>query len=120
MFLRLEILKIHDIFKLKIGKFIYKCLNKNTPINFHNWFTLTTYIHNYNTRSKFINSDNLINTKNLFIPTARTLHYGLTKIKVLGSKIWNQFPPSIRINASFGLFNTEFKIHLIGNYRFNN
>ena len=120
LFLKLEILKIHDIFKLKIGKFIYKCLNKNTPINFHNWFILTTHIHNYNTRSKFIGSDNLINTKKLFIPTSRTLHYGLKKIKVLGSKIWNQFPPSIRINTSFGLFNTELKIHLIGNYRFNN
>ena len=42
LFLKLEILKIQDLFKVKIGKFIYKCLNKNTPINFHDWFLLTS------------------------------------------------------------------------------
>ena len=59
--------------------FIYKCLNKNTPINFHNWFLYTTQIHNYNTRSGYIDTNQLISTKNLFIPTARTSHYGLKK-----------------------------------------
>ena len=44
LFLKLEILKIQDLF-------IYKCLNKNTPINFRDWFLLTSQIHNYNTRS---------------------------------------------------------------------
>ena len=70
LFFKLEILKIQDLFKLKIAKFIYKCLNKNTPINFQNWFTLATQTHNYNTRSKFIVSDQLVNTKHLFIPIA--------------------------------------------------
>ena len=49
LFFKLEIFKIQDIFKIKISKFIYKCLDKNIPINFHNWFTLTTQIHNCNT-----------------------------------------------------------------------
>ena len=58
------------IFKLKIAKRIRKCLNKNTPINFHNWFILTTQIHIYNTRSKFIDSDQLTNRKKKIIPAA--------------------------------------------------
>ena len=33
-------------FTLKTGKFIYKCLNKKNPINFRDWFILTTEIHN--------------------------------------------------------------------------
>ena len=77
LFFKLEILKIQDLFKVKINMFIYKCLNKNTPINFHNWFLYTTQIHNYNTRSGYIDTNQLISTKNLFIPTARTSHYGL-------------------------------------------
>ena len=77
LFYKLEILKIQDIFKVKIGKFIYRCLNKNITTNFHNWFILTIQIHNHNTRSKFMNSGQLINSINLFIPTARTSHYGL-------------------------------------------
>ena len=80
LFLKLEILKIQDLFcKVKIGKFIYKCLNKNTPINFRDWFLLTSQIHNYNTRSGYTDTDQLLSTKNLFIPTARTSHYGLKK-----------------------------------------
>ena len=69
LFFKLEILKIQDLFKLKISKFIYKSLNKDNPINFHNWFILTSQIHNYNTRSKFIGSEQLINWNNLFIHT---------------------------------------------------
>ena len=107
------------LLKLKIAKFIYKCLHKINPINFHDWFILTTQIHNYNTRSKFIDSDQLINTKNLFIPTARTSLYGLKKIKVHGAKLWNVLPPNIRINTSFSLFNTELKRHMLKNYKSN-
>ena len=73
LFFKLEIFKIQDIFKIKINKFIYKCFDKNIPINFHNWFTLTTQIHNYNSRSKFIIRDQLINTKNLSHYTYITL-----------------------------------------------
>ena len=100
-FFKLEILKIQYLFKLKIAKFIYKCLNKNTPINVQNWFTLATQTHNYNNRSKFIVSDQLVNTKHLFIPIAQTLHYGLKQIKVQGAKIWNDLPPYTRIITSF-------------------
>ena len=65
LFFKLEILKIQDLFKVKIDKFIYKCVNNNTPINFHNWFLYTTQIHNYNTRSGYIDTNQLIITKNL-------------------------------------------------------
>ena len=116
LFFKLEIVKIQDIFKHKMTKFIYKCLNENTPINFHHWFVLTTQVHNYNTRSKYINGDQTIHTKNLFIPNARTSHYGLKKIKVHGPKIWNSLPPSIRIKPTLGQFNTEIKKYLLKNY----
>ena len=119
LFFKLEILKIQDLFKLKIAKFIYKCLNKNTPINFQNWFTLATQTHNYNTRSKFIVSDQLVNTKHLFIQIARTLHYGLKQIKVQGAKIWNDLPPYTRIITSLGSFNTKLYRHLVEKYKSN-
>ena len=86
LFFKLEIFKIQDIFKIKISKFIYKGLDKNISINFHNWFTLTTQIRNYNTRSKVIIRDQLINTETLFIHTSRTSHYGLKKLKFKGLK----------------------------------
>ena len=119
LFLELEILKIQDLFKVKINKFIYRCLKKNTPINFHNWFIYTNLIHNYNTRSGYIDSNQLISTKNLFIPIARTSHYGLKKIKVHGPKIWNELPPDVRVITTFSLFKVNLNRHMVKNYKSN-
>ena len=53
LFYKLQIHKIKDIFILRTSKFVFNCLIKITPVNFHSWFRLTVQIHNHNTRSKF-------------------------------------------------------------------
>ena len=113
LFHELNFLKVYDIFKLKVSKFIYNCLNKLNPTNFHSWFKLTLQTHRYNTRSKFIDIENSITTNNLFIPTSRTTHYGLKSLKVQGPKIWNILPPLIRNNTSPKCFIKELKKYLI-------
>jgi len=117
LFYKLEFHKIHDIFKINLSKFIFKCLNKLTPVNFHSWFHLTSVLNRYNTRSKFVNIDNNIETKTLFVPTARTSHCGLKLLKVLGPKIWNSLPPLLRINESINNFIKKLKNILINNYK---
>ena len=96
LFHKLEILKIQDIFKFQVSKFIFNCLQLNTPIIFHHWFRQSHTIHNYNTRSTFFDIDNVINSNNLFIINARTTHHGLKLLKVSGPKIWNLIPNYIR------------------------
>ena len=113
LFYKLDFLKVHDIFKLKIANFIFSCLNKLNPPNFHSWFKLTSQTHNHNTRSKFIDIDNMRTSNNLFISTARTTHYGLKSLKVQGSKIWNAIPPLIRIKTSPKSFTKELKNYLM-------
>ena len=111
-FSRIQILKIHNIYELKVSKFIYRCvISKDTPVNFHHWFIPTIHVHHHITRSKFkyINSDNLINTNNLFIPGTRTSHYGLKQIKSQGPKIWNIIPPMIWFDASYAKFSNDLK-----------
>ena len=105
LFFREKLLKVQDIFKIRIAKFIYNSLNKTSPANFHLWFKLTTQVHNHHTRSQYID----ILTNNLFIPTARTSHYGLKLIKVQGPKIWNDIPPSIRNITVSNIFITKLK-----------
>ena len=116
LFLRLEILKVEDVFKLNIAKFIYNCLNNHSPVNFHTWFKLTSQTHKHNTRSKFIDIEKAISTNNLFIPTARTSHYGLKQIKVLGPRLWNELPPVIRNNKKFAYFHKEIRKYLLRKY----
>ena len=113
LFLSMGFLKVHDLFKLKLATFTYKSLNKQNPINFHSWFKLTTQIHSHNTRSKFIDIVNARTSNNLFIPFARSTHYGLKSVKVQGPKIWNMLPPDIRKISSTRCFINKFKSHLI-------
>ena len=49
LFHEFEIMKINDVFKLQVAKFIFNCMHLNTPHIFHNWFTLNHMVHNYNT-----------------------------------------------------------------------
>ena len=117
LFFIMEIIKIHDIFKLRIVKFIFNCLIKNIPSNFYSWFNLTNTTHNYNTRSKFIDIDQSTKTRSLFVPYARTTHYGLKLTKVLGSKLWNTLPPLIRVdNSTLKIFLKQTKNYLIEQY----
>ena len=116
LFFRMEIHKIFDLFKLKISKFIFNCLNKTSPVNFHSWFILTSYVHNHNTRSKYIDINNSVTARTLFVPFARTTHYGLKLIKVQGPKVWNSLPPIIRNNTLINSFIKDLKKFLIKTY----
>ena len=112
LFFKEKILKIQDIFKMQLVKFIYNCLNKTCCANFHSWFKLTIFLHSHNTRSKYIDLDKSIRTNNLFIPTARTTHYGLKLIKVQGPKIWNSISPAIRNSLPIHTFINLLKISM--------
>ena len=93
LFQQLEFLKISDIYKLQISKFIHDCLNGHAPKQFNTWFTHNNEIHKHHTRSNVqIINENVFNTTNLFIPFARTTNYGIKSIKVMGPKIWNEIP----------------------------
>ena len=104
LFLKLEILKVYDVFKLQPSKFIFNCLHLYTPINFHDWFTLNHTIHNYNTIPNFFDIDKDINSSNLFVINAKTTHYVLKLLKVSGPKIWNSIPKHIRKKQSIFTF----------------
>ena len=67
MLFKLEILKVKDIFTQQISKFIYRCLKLDTPDNFHEWFKLNCVSHPYNTRSNFIDINNIVKSNNIFI-----------------------------------------------------
>ena len=91
LFLKLGIIKINDIFILQISKFVHKCINSNIIGNFEQWYKQNKDVHIHMTRSNY--SESLkSNTNNLFVPFARTTHYGLKQIKINGSRIWNSLP----------------------------
>ena len=50
IFFNLKILKLHDLFKLKLLSFVYDCVNKTSPSCFHSLFPLAGSVHQYGTR----------------------------------------------------------------------
>ena len=121
LFLKLEFLKISDIYKIQINKFIHDCLSGYAPLQFNSWFNLKSTIHNHHTRSNVqLLTNNVINTSNLFIPFARTTHYGKKSIKVLGPKIWNEMSNKIRAIKSKKVFAYKLKNYYIANYNCSN
>ena len=115
LFLKLEILKIHDLFTLQISKFIHKCITFNIIGNFDQWFKLNKDVHRNLTRTNY-NISTQESTNNLSIPFGRTTHYGLKQIKVNGPKIWNSLPINLRNTESFLNFKKSIKNYLLGNY----
>ena len=105
LFNKLKILKIYDIFKIYISRFVFKCLNKLCMEQFHSWFITTSCTHTYSTRSSM--------QKNLYLPHVRTTFYGLKSIKFLGPKIWNALPAQVKMSESYVSFSSKLKEYIL-------
>ena len=76
IFIKMNSMKVEDIYKYLVAKFVFKCLNQNTPVQFHNWYKLNHLIHGHLTRSNFNVNDGVV-INNLFVPAICTTNYGL-------------------------------------------
>ena len=115
IFAKLETMKVMDIYKYQVSKFVFKCINFLAPINFHGWFQLNHEKYGYKTRSNFSIKDGSI-IKNIFIPSARTTNYGLKQLRVNGPRIWNSLPTNIKNATSLHVFMKNLKVHYISEY----
>ena len=79
IFYKLETMKVMDIYRYQVSKFVFKSINSLAAKNVLGWFQLNHERHGYQTRSNF-NSDNASIIRNLFIPSARTTNYGLKQL----------------------------------------
>ena len=79
-YILLEILKLENVFKLKISTLVHKIQRpkKRTPVALSEMILPASKVHNYNTR--------YATNQNLYRPASRT--YGIGRFKVLASKIW--------------------------------
>ena len=66
IFVKLKFLKVEDIYKYQLSKFVVKCINRTSPVQFHDWSKFSHEIHDHSTRSNFNASEGLI-INNLFV-----------------------------------------------------
>ena len=110
IFSDLKILKLHDLFKLKMLIFVYESVNKFSPICFHNIFDSVASVHQYGTRQA--------GKDNIFLIQKNTNQYGLRSVHYHGAKCWNDIPVDIKRSPSVNIFRRKLKALLFqSNYQ---
>ena len=92
IFKTLKLLRLPDIFKLRILTFVFESLNKLAPHFFHNYFSLNSSIHSYETRYSA--------RGDIYVEKKNTLQFGLRSMRYMGAKLWNDLPLEIRNSNS--------------------
>ena len=96
-----KILKITDLYKVKLLSFVQDCLNENTIPLFYNYFTLQHSIHAHDTRNSLIISQ----------PFTKTI-IGHSAVRSMGATLWNN---SLEARNNIRLSKSTFKKNITSN-----
>ena len=109
-FLDLQLLKLQDLFELKLLSFVYESVHEISPSCFHGFFNLVSNVHQHHTRQA-AKSD-------IFLTRKFTLQYGLKSVRYAGAKSWNSIPIQIKQAVSIHTFRRQVKHYLFSiNYQ---
>ena len=100
----LEILKLENIYKLKIALFTHKITSgqANFPAIFSGTLTLASEVHSYNTR--------FVTSLNVYRP--RVNNYGAATFSFVASKLWETISSDLKI-LSYTHFYKQYKLYLL-------
>lgn len=99
LFKELSLLKLTDIYKLNVGKFMYKMVQNNLPPQIKHAFTKNQDLHNHNTR------------QGVHIKTRRT-KMAASQIIHKGPEVWLSVPVNIQTSKTIKQFKYRYKMHL--------
>ena len=106
MFKNMEILKVQDIYKLEVGKFMHRAKSRNLPETFDNHFIRIENMQSHPLRS--------ININPFYAKPTNTAKYRkwLTNY---GIELWNNFDPELK-KLSYKCFSVRYKTNLLDLY----
>ena len=108
LFHELNILKVYDIYKLQVGKFVYESINSIGPSQSIIKYTMASDVHHHNTR--------YADHGGIHVNRFRTSRYGLKSLKNDGRSIWNTIPPTIQNKPTKSSFCSSYKKLLVNQY----
>ena len=123
LYKELKILKLSDIYRFNIAKFVYQTLCDESPEIFADWFKYTHMVHTHaTTSSTSIIRENYFDigteqpTCTLYVNRGNLVNYGKKMIQVSGPLIWNDLPSDIQDSSSISSFKFYLKNHFIDKY----
>ena len=75
----LKLLKLREIFELRLQTFVFDSIKKTSPSCFHDFFLLSSSVHHYSTRHA--------SQGNLYLLQRNSLQYGLKSSCYLSAKL---------------------------------
>ena len=105
IFKDLKLLKLSDIFELRLLTIVFESVNKTSPDCFHNFFLFNSSVHQYSTRQA--------SHGDLYLTQKNSLQYGLKSLRYLGAKLWNTLSVELRNAPSKLSFKRNLKIYLL-------
>ena len=100
-----KLLKLSELFELRLLTFVFDSVNKSSPTCFHDFFLLNSSVHQYSTRQA--------SQGDLYMFRKNSLQYGLKSIRYLGARLWNALSVELRNASSKILFKTKLKSYLL-------
>ena len=101
----LKLLKLSELFELRLLTFVFDSVNKTSPTCFHDFFLLNSSVHQYSKKQA--------SKGDLYMFKKNSLQYGLKSIRYLGAKLWNALPVELKNASSKTLFKTKVKSYLL-------
>ena len=92
LYQKYKILKIDDMIKLELRKFMYLYRVNDLPAVFETYFLSIDHAHHYNTRNK--------SNRNYFVNSVRT-NSGKNSIKFFGARLWNQMESQVKLYSLY-------------------
>ena len=96
---KLDFLKLHDVYKLELAKFMHKLFKNKLPYSCNYDFSTIERIHGYETRKP--------SRSNYFLPRVSE-STGQKKVEFRGVKLWNEISENLK-NKPFNSFEKQFK-----------
>ena len=111
LYQKYKILKVDDISKLELGKFMYLYHVNDVPEILKTYFVSIDHAHHYNTSSTGKSNGNYW----YFVNSVR-MNSGKNSIKFLGARLWNRIESQLKL-YSYYRFKKEYIKLLLGCYK---
>ena len=102
IFSALKILRLHELFQLKLLSFVYRCVNRISPSCFHSFFDLVESVHRYGTRQ--------VTKNDIYLTQKNTLQYGIRSVRFYGAKCRNDIPVGLKNHPLLIFFEKNSKL----------
>ena len=106
LYIKYNLLKVEDIFKLEVIKFMYKWSKGNLPPTFNNYFNTIDNMHKHNTRY----------SKNNYFMSRKVTKVGMGALDYIGVRLWREVPADLKKISFCNTFARHMKRYFVKKY----